>query len=136
MNAKRINLVECVRVSLTEAGYSTVKVVNAVNAELGRLAVTKGGSEAKLGDGRVTKTEYRVTEDLGSVAYKGGKTPGLVFDAWHSAIAKANKVAEMDAAPIPAHFSAWLQSMKADVIPAAPIAPAVETAAKGSKVAA
>jgi hypothetical protein len=114
MNAKRINLIGCVLAGLADAGYSSVKVVSAVNSELGRLQVGKGGSEAKLGDGRLTKSEYKVTESLGSTAWHGKRSPGLEFDAWHSAIAKANKIGEMDKVPIPTVFTTWLQSMKSD----------------------
>lgn len=121
MNAKRINLVACVRAALESAGYSTVAVVNAVNAELGRLEQGKGGKDASLGDGKLTKSEYKVTEQLGSTNWHGARTPGLEFDAWHSAMAKANKIGEMDSCFIPTKFTAWLQFAKAPAL-AAPAA--------------
>lgn len=111
MNAKRLNLIGCVRAALEQAGYSTVKVVNAVNSALGQLDVI--GSESKLGTGSVSKKGYRVSEST-TTKYSGAVNVPLHFDAWHSAMAKADKVAEMDTVSIPAVFTAWLQSMKVD----------------------
>lgn len=109
MAASRINLVNPVRVSLINSGYSTVKVVNAVNAALGQL--NSKGSEAKTGAGSVSKDIYKVSVSTVE-KFTGTKTIPLQFDAWHSAIAKAHKVAEFDCVDLPAEFSPWLEKMK------------------------
>lgn len=125
MNARRINLIGCVRAALEAAGISTVKVVNAVNAKLGQLDCV--GTESKLGHGRVGKSLYKVSESTTS-KYQGEIDIALRFDAWHSAMAKADKIGEMDNCYIPVAFSAWLQSMK-EKAPAPEPAPAPAPAA-------
>jgi len=127
MKANRINLVAPVRQALIDAGYSTVKVVAAVNAELGNL----GGeiSAAKLGGGRATGklTEYAVSESV-TTKYTGKLTDGLHFDAWHTKIEAAEKVAQFRHVDIPGQFVDWLNKFaKADVQPL-PSTPAVNGA--------
>lgn len=113
MKAQRLNLCTVVRNSILLAGYSSVKVVNAVNAALGALEAHS--EEGKLGDGRVTKSEYKVTETV-TLKYKGDKaTAPLLFDAWHSAIAKAEKIASFESLVLPGVFIQWLDKFaKAD----------------------
>lgn len=122
--AKRINLVEPVRTALEDAGISTVLVVSAINAALGELDKTK--EEHKTGAGRVTKTDYKVSESV-TLGWMGKRTAPLEFDAWHSAIEKAHKIASFDTIAIPAMFTVWLQKMHKPVTPAAPApAPAAD----------
>jgi hypothetical protein len=136
MKANRINLVAPVRQALINAGYSTVKVVSAVNAELGKL----GGevSAAKLGGGRLTgkATEYRVSESV-TTAYSGKLTDGLHFDAWHTKIESANKVAEFETVAIPARFLPWLNKFATadkEPAPASNPAPSDVPAVNGAEV--
>jgi len=120
MNSRRINLIGCVRAGLETAGLSTVKVVDAVNSALGQL--DEVGSESKLGGGSVGKGTYKVSETT-QTKYKGALNAPLLFDAWHSAMAKANKIAEIDEVDIPAVFGPWLQKMKLVEAPAPAEAP-------------
>lgn len=110
MQAKRINLILPVRQALIDAGISTVRVVNAVNAELGALEAT--GGTLKLGSGTVTKKAYRVTETV-STKFEGRKTVPLVFDAWHSKLEAAFKVARFETVGLPVVCKEWLEKMKA-----------------------
>lgn len=111
MAAKRLNLCVPVRSALVNSGISTVKVVNAVNAALGALDVK--GSDSKTGDGKVSKEGYKVTV-TDTTKYAGPKCDPLVFDAWHSAIARAYKVAEFECVDLPTGLTPWLESMKAE----------------------
>lgn len=111
MNAKRLNLCPAIRAALSDAGYSTVRVVNAVNSALGELSVSS--SESKLGDGRITKTAYKVTETTAAKYEGNAASVPLRFDAWNGAIAKAEKIASFDSVAIPVIFKAWLDKMKA-----------------------
>lgn len=107
MKAKRLNLCVAVRNSLINMELSTVKVVNAVNSALGELEARS--EESKLGDGRVTKSEYKVTETTTS-KYAGQKTTlPLLFDAWHSQVAKAEKIASFETIELPGIFKQWLE---------------------------
>ena len=105
---KRINLVSCVRAALIEQGISTVKVVDAVNSAIGGLEAIKATD--KLGAGSVTKKAYKVTHAV-STQYGGKITMPLLFDAWHSKIEAACKVAVFDTVGIPAVFKDWLAKM-------------------------
>lgn len=106
---KRINLIPPIRKALVNAGISTFRVVEAVNAELGKLEATK--ESAKLGTGSVTKAGYKVTGVVSTV-YKGNKTIPLLFDAWHGKVEAAYKVAGFDEIAIPGIFSEWLSKLK------------------------
>ena len=118
MKATRLNLCQVVRDALIEAGYSSVAVVNAVNAELAKATLIS--EEAKTGDGKIKGKglEYAVTV-TGSFKYLQKNTLPCTFDAWHSAIAKAEKVCSMPSLEIPAVFTEWLD--KFAKAPAAPI---------------
>lgn len=112
MKPNRINLIPAVRRGLIASGYSTTKVVNAVNAALGEIKLES--TSDKTGDGKVTKDSYKVTV-TGTFKYTNEKTAPLLFDAWHSAIAKADKIASMEAVEIPSFFVAnWLKFAKSD----------------------
>lgn len=114
MKAQRLNLCTPVRLSLLALGYSTVKIVNAVNAELGKLAVVE--TTGKMGDGKLASkgTEYR--SSVSETHKLSGKlTMPLYFDAWHSAVAKVEKIAPFKAIEVPAPFVAWADKFaKAD----------------------
>lgn len=107
MKANRLNLCSVVRHSLIAAGYSTVKAVNAVNAELGKLASESVTSKTGEGKANTKKGEYKVSV---SETHKlaGKLNAPLLFDAWHSQIAKAEKLARFDAVAIPGIFGEWL----------------------------
>lgn len=117
MKAHRSNLATCIRISLLALGYSTVKVVNSVNSELGKIGVRE--TESKTGASRVTGkgTEYDVSTGT-TTKYRGKLTMPLYFDAWCSAIAKVEKVAPFPrdgVIPIPAPFITWMDTFaKAD----------------------
>lgn len=110
MKSNRLNLCVAVRNTLRLGGYSTVKTVNAVNAALGELEVSGTKRNTKLGDGRITKTAYKVTETetIGETFSGSSATVPLRFDAWHSAIAKAEKIAAMESVTLPGIFVDWL----------------------------
>lgn len=107
MKATRLNLIPVVRSALWDAGYSSVKVVNAVNSALGEL--TNPVVEHTLGDGKVkSKGEhYSVTESI-KEAYTAKMTPPLLFDAWHSGVQKLQKIASVDTIGIPPVLVVWL----------------------------
>lgn len=116
MQAQRLNLCLPVRLTLIAMGVSTVKVTNAVNGELNRLTVVK--AEAKLGAGSAKTPKnkahrFTVTETQ-SVKYEGKLTLPLLFDAWHSKVEAANKLAPFDSIGIPKCFVEWLGKFKAD----------------------
>lgn len=106
---KRLNLIDCVRAALIEQGLSTVAVVNAVNAELGRLECES--KKAKLGQGSVTKKAYKVSNTI-TEKYSGAITMPLLFDAWHCKLEACNKVAAIPGITIPEIFQEWLGKMK------------------------
>lgn len=106
MKASRLNLIPSVRRGLLDNGFSTVKVVSAVNAALGELALAS--ETQKSGDGNITKDGYKVTNTV-AFKYEGKRTLPLMFDAWHSAQAKAAKIAEMEVVSIPPIFNTWLE---------------------------
>lgn len=112
--AERINLCQSVRTSLVASGYSSVRVVNAVNSAIGELS--RADKPDKLGPGRasIKRGQYKVA---GSVGYQleGKLTMPLWFDSWHSAIEKAEKVAPFDSVAIPQMFEEWLNKMKEPV---------------------
>lgn len=109
MAASRINLVNPVRQALINSGYSTVKVINAVNAALGQLA--SKGSEAKTGNGSLSKDTYKVSV-TSTEKFVGTRTVPLAFDAWHSAIERAHKIAQFECVDLPEVFNEWLEKMK------------------------
>lgn len=112
MKASRINLIPSVRRGLINAGYSTVKVVSAVNAALGELANI--ATTEKAGDGSLTKSSFKVTNTV-TFKYEGKRTLPLVFDAWHSKQSQADKIASMEVVEVPSIFHAWLDKFaKAD----------------------
>lgn len=110
MNAKRYNPCAPIRDALIAGGYSTVKVTNAVNSALGELNTT--GSESKLGDGRITKTSYKVSESTTTKFEGKADSAPLRFDAWCGAVDKANKVASFTSITIPSVFMTWLEFAK------------------------
>lgn len=110
MNAKRYNPCAPIRNALLNAGYSTVKVTNAVNSALGEL--TASTVESKLGDGRITKTEYKVTESTTTKFAGKAESLPLRFDAWCGAMEKANKIASFETVTIPGIFTEWLEFAK------------------------
>jgi len=107
MKPNRLNLCQVVREALIRDGYSSVKVTDAVNSELGKLALVS--SEDKTGDGKIKSKglEYAVTV-TGSFKYIGKNTLPCKFDAWHSCVSKAEKVASMPAIELPVEFVTWL----------------------------
>lgn len=114
MKATRLNLITPVRTALKDAGISTVRLVNAVNAALGELKPKS--SESKLGDGKIgpksSGSPYKVTETE-ATKYEGPVNAPLLFDAWHSALAKAEKIATFDTVALPGVLSTWLEKLKA-----------------------
>lgn len=110
MNSKRLNLCTSVRLALSNMGVSTVAVVNAINGVIGQAKCTK--HVAKLGAGSVTKKTYGVTESE-SKKWELPKCIVTTFDAWHSKIEAADKVAPMtEALVIPEMFKDWLLKFK------------------------
>jgi hypothetical protein len=110
MNAKRYNPCAPIRAALIAGGYSTVKVTNAVNSALGELNATS--SESKLGDGRITKTAYKVTESTSTKFEGKADSAPLRFDAWCGVINKANDIASFASVEIPKVFKDWLEFAK------------------------
>ncbi len=113
MTSKRINLVECVRLALGDMGVSSVSVVNAINGVLAEAE--KAGHKAKLGAGSVSKKAYKVVES-NSITWALPRCVVTTFDAWHSKIEAADKVAPMTGAiAIPELFKEWLLKFKTPV---------------------
>lgn len=111
VEAKRLNLCDCVRLSVLQMGVSTVAVVNAINGVIGEAKLAKP-AELKMGAGRVTKSKYNVSGSV-SLKWQLPKCVVTTFDAWHSAIEKADKVAPMtEPVPIPKMFHEWLLKFK------------------------
>lgn len=108
MAKERINLVTSVRELLIQQGYSTVAVVNAVNAALGQL--TRESSSEKLGDGSITKKEYKVTETI-ATKFVGKRNGALDFDAFNGAVGKIEKkFGLLQLAEFPASCADWLKA--------------------------
>lgn len=126
MKSNRLNLCVSLRNTLTELGYSTVKAVNAVNAALGELKVTGTKETVKMGDGRITKTQYKVTETE-TIAETYAASSGniaLRFDAFNSQLAKLEKIAELGSVDgfgsiaLPETFTSWLDKFAKAQVPA------------------
>jgi hypothetical protein len=110
VSAKLLNLNSPVRASLEAEGYSTVAVLNACNSHLGKLKSRQTG-EDKRGDMavKVKSDKATLTVKPGSVQFSGVADIVNTFIAYHDAIAKAHKLANMDnAGTIPSVFSSWL----------------------------
>lgn len=106
MKANRRNFCGPVLCALDDLKVSRMAVLNAVNSALGELESTS--EETKTGAGRVTKMDYKVSTTT-TAKYIGEKSNApLLFDAWASAIERANKVAEFDTVSIPAVLKPWL----------------------------
>lgn len=112
MNAKRYNPCAAIRNALHNGGYSTVKVTNAVNSALGEL--TAKSVESKLGDGRISKTSYSVTEATTTKFTGDLASLPLRFDAWCCAVAKAEKIASFETIQLPGIFVEWLKFAKTE----------------------
>jgi hypothetical protein len=103
----RINLCSAIRTLLIANSISTVGVVNAINATLSELEAIK--SESKTGDSKVNKSfEYSVSVTENH-KFKARCTVVLLFDAWNTAIAKAENLASFDLKEIPVTFGEWLK---------------------------
>lgn len=105
----RVNLCKPIREACHRNGISTVALISALNAALGETKLTS--EETTNGAGRVTKEMYRTSASV-SLKYHGARTKPLEFDAWHSAIERANKIAEFDSVELPDMFKDWLSSFK------------------------
>lgn len=117
MKSQRLNLCQSFRNSLIEHGYSTVKIVNAVNAALGELDKSGTKQSEKLGDGRLTKTAYKVTETTTIAETYSGNASSIPLrvDVFNSQLAKLEKVAVFENAPLPPVFCEWFDKFaKAD----------------------
>ncbi len=109
MKGQIANFCTPVRESLISAGYSYVRVLSAVNSYLGQLEAIE--TKSKVGNGRVTKTEFRISE-VTTDRFVAGRSIVGTFIAWHSAVLKADKIAEMNSVALPTQFEVWLQKMK------------------------
>ena len=108
MAKERYNLVSTVRSLLSEQGYSSVAVVNAINAAMGQLVETK--RTIKLGDGSVTKNAYRVSESE-SRRFEGKRNGALDMDAFNSHIGKIEKrLGAMVLKEFPESIKDWLSA--------------------------
>jgi hypothetical protein len=114
MKASRINLCSTVRNSLTKAGYSTVAVCNAINAQFANLELSKTAMAETKGSSVNTKTgKFRVSVDLGTEQYSGKENIVLRFDAFNTNIEKAEKglgSVDFDLS-IPNQFVHWLDKL-------------------------
>ncbi len=134
MNTQRFNPCLPVRLALIAMGVSTVKVTHAVNAAIGNLhGETK--KDAELGYSKVTKGSkkkaptYSVTENLGSIVYKGKANVALTFDAFDSAVEKVHERFPFSGpVPIPDMFQTWLASAGFKAEPETTTEPATENA--------
>lgn len=107
MKPNRLNLCQVIREALINDGYSPVKVTEAVNAQLGKL--TLKSTENKTGDGKMKEKGLTYAVSVtGTFKYQGPADVSTKFDAWHSVIAKAEKLCSMPAIELPIEFIAWL----------------------------
>ena len=92
LKAKRQNFCESVREALAAEGYSSVMVLNAVNAELGKL--NSKGEENMLADSKAKEKNavLSVTQNT-KENFTGAMTMPGFFDVWACAVGKLNKLA-------------------------------------------
>ena len=92
IKAQRQNLCAAVRDALTSEGYSSYLVLNAVNAELGKL--NSKGAESVLADSKAKEKNavLSVTQST-KENFTGAMTMPGFFDVWSCAVGKLNKLA-------------------------------------------
>lgn len=116
----RYNLIKCVRAALAARNISVVRVCDAINASLGQLSVKEKSTKLGTGSARMPKKgDWSYTVSY-SERHKlvGSLTDPLRFDAWHSKVEGACKVAEIEVIGIPAIFDEWLQKFeRTDTVP-------------------
>ena len=110
MKSNRLNLCVTLRNTLLNSGYSTVKAVNAVNAALGDLTIAGSEDKVKMGDGKLTKTAYKVSEVTTTTDKYTGSLGNIAlrFDAFNAALSKVEKIAEVESITLPEIFVDWL----------------------------
>lgn len=103
----RLNLCSPVRTALIERGYSSVKVVNAVNGALKECELAE--ATQKTADSSIAKKSatFKVRVSV-SEKYESKLTVPLLFDVWHGRIAKAEEVAHFESVQLPKRFDEWL----------------------------
>jgi hypothetical protein len=108
----RLVLSSVITSALHNGGYSSRMVVDAVNADLGRLEVKKEG-EAKTGQIRANSKKATVLVSVSqSASYTGKLTQPIKFAAWCDLVDKAFKLCPFDSISIPVEFSEWLTFAK------------------------
>lgn len=114
VEAKMSNLCVPVRNTMESNGISHLQVLNACNSHLGKLKGQQKGDDKRT-DGKVNvKTDsFKMSIQPGRVQFTGTADIVATFIAWHDAIEKAHKVANMEAVAIPVLFDTWLQFAKA-----------------------
>jgi hypothetical protein len=114
-----------VRNGLVNAGYSSVKVLNACKSALGEMKIKKQGDD-KRGAMRVNvkKDMSLNTMQPGSVTFQGSASVPMTFIAWNDAMEKAHKIAGMESVSIPDTFTEWLKFAHKDKEVLAPVEPA------------
>ena len=97
MKPEKYNFCGCVRNAVIALGCSTVKLMNVINSELGKMKVSKT-REDSIGDVKISKATKKkdaassVTVKPGSVTFTGTANIALAFMAWNDIVAKAEKL--------------------------------------------
>ena len=113
---KIVNLCEPVREACDTLKVSTVRVVDACNSHLARLAraTDKEGNVkpivANTGDMKLNgkQTKATISVKISAVQFTDGVNIVSRFLAWHNFIEKANEVARMNDVRIPGMFNEWI----------------------------
>lgn len=119
-NPQRLNLCSVIRHACIEAGYSTVKIIGAVNSALGDLEVTKEKATTK--NSLVTKQTknkaslFRINQAV-SLSYETENISlPLRFDAWNTLVERMESdsmktvgtIEHLKMMPLPHVFTEWL----------------------------
>jgi hypothetical protein len=110
ISVQLLTLSACLHEHLTEHGVSTVRVLQSINAHLGKLQCTKGG-EASLGAGKIVGKGliFRQTENLGTAQFEGAIDIVGEFKAYNDGLAKLEKqFGRMELKQTPVRFHDWL----------------------------
>ena len=109
MKATRINFCSTIREALTEAGYSTVKAVNALNGELQALELANSKSTTKGGTIKGRKIPTFSVKVQTSEGYESRSiTPAMELDTMNTALEKLEKTVEHFTVTLPASVCRWL----------------------------
>lgn len=129
-------LAPCVHRLLESQGVSTVRVLQSINAHLGKMTCTNGG-EATLGVGKLTGKGlvFQQSENLGTAKYEIVADVVGRFKAWQDVQARLEKsFGEYDLASVPIQFKEWIAKHKVQPTPAPVETPAPVITAEAARL--